>query len=78
MLNEAREEDGTLTCRPMYPHAMYVRMGCSMTWTEEAFLLRVVRMVKSPSPTDIASRPPWKFSCLVRWSPLAPEGQHTV
>ena len=47
-------------------------MGCSMTCTEVALLLRVVRMVKRPSPTEMASRPPWKFSCLVRWSPLAP------
>lgn len=31
-------------------------------------------MVKRPSPTDMASRPPWKFSCLVRWRPLAPDG----
>lgn len=57
---------------------MYVRMGCNMTWTEVALLLRVVRMVKRPSPTEMASRPPWKFSCLVRWRPLAPEKQSQV
>ena len=50
-------------------------MGCSMTCTEVALLLRVVRMVKRPSPTEMASSPPWKFSCLVRCRPLAPRQQ---
>ena len=61
-----------LTCLPIYPQAMYVKIGCSIMWTVEAFLLRVVSMVNNPSPTDMASNPPWKFSCLVRCNPLAP------